>query len=114
LTQELVDKFLALGLPLGDTKDSPYTSPELAAKAVEHVAMPPLLLMVAEKDLLRDPQVDYGKAMVLAGKEVETKVSRGAVTHIFYLNFLAVKSDRLTSMRTKELIHAIKNFINHH
>ncbi|XP_066339223.1 probable carboxylesterase 17 [Miscanthus floridulus] len=114
LTQEMVDKFLALGLPLGDTKDSPYTSPELAAKAVEHVAMPPLLLMVAEKDLLRDPQVDYGKAMVLAGKEVETKVSRGAVTHIFYLNFLAVKSDRLTSMRTKELIHAIKNFINHH
>ncbi|CAD6257331.1 unnamed protein product [Miscanthus lutarioriparius] len=73
LTQEMVDKFLALGLPLGDTKDSPYTSPELAAKAVQHVAMPPLLLMVAEKDLLRDPQVDYGKAMVLAGKEVETK-----------------------------------------
>jgi acetyl esterase/lipase len=114
LTLEMIDKLLALGLPLGATKDSPYTSPELAAKAVEHVAMPPLLLMVAEKDLLRDPQVDYGKAMVLAGKEVDTKVSRGAVAHVFFLNFVAVKSDRLTSIRTKQLIHAIKNFISHH
>lgn len=112
LTQEMVDKFLALGVPLGDTKDSPYTSPELAAKAVQHVAMPPLLLAVADKDLLRDPQVDYGKAMMMHGKDVDMKVSRGAVAHIFYLNFLAVKSDRLTAMRTKELIHAIKKFIS--
>lgn len=114
LNQEMVDKFLPLAVPLGDNKDSPYTNPELAAKAAAHVAMPPLLLMVAEKDLLRDPQVDYGKAMVLNGKEVHTKVSRGAVAHIFYLDFFAVKEDHLTAKRTKELIHTIKNFISRH
>ncbi|WVZ53152.1 hypothetical protein U9M48_004134 [Paspalum notatum var. saurae] len=114
LNQEMVDKMLLLAVPLGDNKDSIYTNPELAAVAVAHMAMPPLLLMVAEKDLLHDPQVDYGKDMVLHGKEVETKVSRGALAHVFYLNFFAVESDHLTAKRTKELIHTVKNFIDHH
>ncbi|TVU01821.1 hypothetical protein EJB05_52706, partial [Eragrostis curvula] len=54
LTQEMIDKLLILGVPLGDNKDSPFTNPEMAAKAVEHLRMPPMLLMVAEQDLLRD------------------------------------------------------------
>ncbi|KAL6660736.1 hypothetical protein ACP70R_001771 [Stipagrostis hirtigluma subsp. patula] len=114
LTQEMIDKLLALGLPRGATKDSRYTSPELAAKAVATVPMPPLLLMAAEKDLLRDPQVDYGKAMVRAGKVVQTVVSRGNVSHVFYLNFFAVKSDELTMKRTTELVRTIKKFIDRH
>ncbi|CAL4988688.1 unnamed protein product [Urochloa decumbens] len=114
LTPEMIDKLLALGLPVGVNKDSRYTSPELAAMAVANVRMPPLLLMVAEKDLLRDPQVDYGKAMRRAGKEVETVVSRGDVAHIFYLNFFAVESDPLTKNRTKELVHTIKRFVDRH
>ncbi|CAN6371471.1 unnamed protein product [Urochloa humidicola] len=114
LTPEIIDKLLALGLPVGVNKDSRYTSPEMAAMAVANVRMPPFLLMVAEKDLLRDPQLDYGKAMRRAGKEVETVVSRGDVAHIFYLNFFAVKSDPLTANRTKELVHTIKCFIDRH
>ncbi|CAO2152370.1 unnamed protein product [Urochloa humidicola] len=114
LTPEMIDKLLALGLPVGVNKDSRYTSPEMAAMAVANVRMPPFLLMVAEKDLLRDPQLDYGKAMRRAGKEVETVVSRGDVAHIFYLNFFAVKSDPLTANRTKELVHTIKCFIDRH
>ncbi|GJN06693.1 hypothetical protein PR202_ga24449 [Eleusine coracana subsp. coracana] len=114
LTPEMIDKLLALGLPLGATKDSPYTSPELAAKAVAHVRMPSMLLMVAEKDLLHDPQVDYGKAMVNQGKAVETVVSRGNVAHIFYLNFFAVKSDNLTEERTTELVQTVRSFIDQH
>ncbi|GJN28044.1 hypothetical protein PR202_gb16139 [Eleusine coracana subsp. coracana] len=114
LTPEMIDKLLALGLPLGATKDSPYTSPELAANAVAHLRMPPMLLMVAEKDLLHDPQVDYGKAMVNEGKAVKTVVSRGNVAHIFYLNFFAVKSDNLTEERTTELVQTVRSFIDQH
>ncbi|CAL4994103.1 unnamed protein product [Urochloa decumbens] len=114
LTPEMIDKLLALGLPVGVNKDSRYTSPEMAAMAVANVRMPPLLLMVAEKDLLRDPQLDYGKAMRHVGKEVETVVSRGDVAHIFYLNFFAVESEQLTKNRTKELVHTIKRFIDRH
>ncbi|KAF8701232.1 hypothetical protein HU200_033718 [Digitaria exilis] len=114
LTPEMIDKLLALGLPVGVNKDSVYTSPELAAKAVAHIRMPPLLLMAAEKDLLHDPQVDYGKAMEHVGKKVKTVVSRGNVAHIFYLNFFAVKTDQLTADRTKELVHTVKSFIDRH
>ncbi|XP_040385038.1 probable carboxylesterase 17 [Oryza brachyantha] len=114
LTEEMVDKLLLLAVPVGMNKDSPYTSPLLAAEAVAHLQMPPMLLMVAEQDLLRDPQVEYGEAMVHAGKVVETVVSRGAVAHIFYLNFFAVESDQLTAERTSELIGTIKAFINRH
>ncbi|CAN6362745.1 unnamed protein product [Urochloa humidicola] len=114
LTPEMIDKLLALGLPVGVNKDSRYTSPEIAAMAVANLRMTPLLLMVAEKDLLRDPQLDYGKAMRHVGKDVETVVSRGDLAHIFYLNFFAVESDPLTKNRTKELVHTIKCFIDRH
>jgi hypothetical protein len=43
---------------------------------------------------------------------VETVVSRGAVAHVFYLNFFAVESDPLTAERTRELIDTIKTFID--
>jgi acetyl esterase/lipase len=93
-------------------KDSPYTSPSLVAEAVARLHMPPMLLVVAEKDLLHDPQVEYGEAMARVGKTVETVVSRGAVAHVFYLNFFAVESDPLTAERTRELIDTIKTFID--
>uniref|UniRef100_A0A0E0F987 Alpha/beta hydrolase fold-3 domain-containing protein n=1 Tax=Oryza meridionalis TaxID=40149 RepID=A0A0E0F987_9ORYZ len=114
LTEEMVDKLLALGVPLGMNKDSPYTSPSLAAEAVARLHMPPMLLVVAEKDLLHDPQVEYGEAMARVGKTVETVVSSGAVAHVFYLNFFAVESDPLTAERTRELIDTIKTFIDRH
>ncbi|KAL5224258.1 hypothetical protein ABZP36_010897 [Zizania latifolia] len=76
--------------------------------------MPPMLVMVAEQDLLHDPQVEYGEAMARGGKMAVTVVSRGAVAHIFYLNFIAVESDPLTTERTRELVDAINAFINSH
>ncbi|EAY79871.1 hypothetical protein OsI_35033 [Oryza sativa Indica Group] len=115
LTEEMMGKLLALGVPLGMNKDSLYTSPSLAAEAVARLHMPPMLLMVAEKDLLHDPQVEYGEVMARVGKTVETVVIRGAVAaHVFYLNFLAVESDPLTAEGTRELIDTIKTFIDRH
>uniref|UniRef100_A0A0D3HR57 NAC domain-containing protein n=1 Tax=Oryza barthii TaxID=65489 RepID=A0A0D3HR57_9ORYZ len=108
----MVDKLLALGVPLGMNKDSPYTSPSLAAEAVARLHMPPMLLMVAEKDLLHDPQVEYGEAMARVGKTVETVVSRGAVAHVFYLNFFAERQEAANpTTTTRTLVESITNWI---
>uniref|UniRef100_A0A0E0F9B1 NAC domain-containing protein n=1 Tax=Oryza meridionalis TaxID=40149 RepID=A0A0E0F9B1_9ORYZ len=88
MTQETVDKFVMLALPVGTTsRDHPYTSPAAAVTAAEGASLPPMLVMVAEEDMLRDAQVEYGEAMARAGKAVETVVSHGrGIGHVFYLN----------------------------
>ncbi|XP_015698904.2 uncharacterized protein LOC102720201 [Oryza brachyantha] len=116
MTQETVDKFVMLALPVGTTgRDHPYTSPAAAARAGEGARLPPMLLMVAEEDMLRDPQVEYGEAMARAGKAVETVVSRGrGIGHIFYLNWFAVESDPVAAARARELVDAVKSFVDSH
>ncbi|KAJ3676540.1 hypothetical protein LUZ60_003952 [Juncus effusus] len=113
-TLDMLDKFLALGLPLGATKDHPYTCPmgEMAPP-LEKVRLPPFLVGVAELDLIRDTNLEYCEAMKKAGKEVEVVISRG-VSHSFYLNKFAVDMDPTTGERTQELIIAIKNFVELH
>uniref|UniRef100_A0A0E0F985 NAC domain-containing protein n=1 Tax=Oryza meridionalis TaxID=40149 RepID=A0A0E0F985_9ORYZ len=60
-------------LPVGTTsRDHPYTSPAAAVTAAEGAQLPPMLVMVAEEDMLLDAQVEYGEAMARAGKAVET------------------------------------------
>uniref|UniRef100_A0A0D9XWP7 Alpha/beta hydrolase fold-3 domain-containing protein n=1 Tax=Leersia perrieri TaxID=77586 RepID=A0A0D9XWP7_9ORYZ len=116
MTQETVDKFVMLALPAGSTsRDHPYTSPAAAVRAVEGVKLPPMLVMVAEEDLLHDAQVEYGEAMARAGKEVETVVSRGrGIGHVFYLNWFAVESDPVAAARARELVDAVKSFVDRH
>jgi acetyl esterase/lipase len=113
-TLDMLDKFLALGLPLGATKDHPYTCPMgEAAPPLEKVKLPPFLVGVAELDLIRDTNLEYCEAMKKAGKEVEVLFSHG-VSHSFYLNKFAVDMDPTTSERTRELIAAIKDFVARH
>uniref|UniRef100_A0A0D9XNW5 Alpha/beta hydrolase fold-3 domain-containing protein n=1 Tax=Leersia perrieri TaxID=77586 RepID=A0A0D9XNW5_9ORYZ len=116
MTQETVDKFVMLALPAGATsRDHPYTSPAAAVRAAEAVKLPPMLVAVAEEDLLYDAQVEYGEVMARAGKEVETVVSRGrGIGHVFYLNWFAVESDPVASARARELVDAMKSFVDRH
>ncbi|KAF0897168.1 hypothetical protein E2562_034219 [Oryza meyeriana var. granulata] len=116
MTQETVDKFVMLALPVGTTsRDHPYTSPAAAVRAAEGARLPPILVMVAEEDMLRDAQVEYGEAMACAGKAVETVVSRGrGIGHVFYLNWFAVESDPVAAARARELVHAVKSFVDSH
>ncbi|KAL1533466.1 putative carboxylesterase 17 [Salvia divinorum] len=111
LTLDMMDKFLALALPEGETKDHPYTCPMGAA--LEGVELPPYLYCLAEQDLMWDTEREFYEAMKRAGKEVELFVSRG-VGHSFYLNKIAVEMDPITAAQTEELFQRIKQFINLH
>ncbi|KAH0464823.1 hypothetical protein IEQ34_004926 [Dendrobium chrysotoxum] len=114
LTLDMLDKFLALGLPEGQGKDHPYTCPMgVAAPPMEGLKMPPMMVVVAEKDLIRDTEMEYCEAMKKAGKEVEVFFQTD-VGHSFYLNKFAVDEDEITGKRTEELILAIKDFVDRH
>jgi acetyl esterase/lipase len=111
---EMIDKLLALAVPVGGTKDHPYVCPMgEEAPAMEGLNMSPLLVAVAELDLLRDRQLEYFEAMKQAGKEVELVLSHG-MEHVFYLNKFAVEADRVTGERTRELVQEIKKFVASH
>jgi len=113
-TLDMLDKFLALALPEGATKDHPFTCPMGAqAPPLESVPLPPLLVSVAENDLIRDTNLEYCNALRAAGKEVEVLINHG-MSHSFYLNKYAVDMDPTTGERARELIDAIKSFISRH
>ncbi|KAG5021061.1 hypothetical protein AAZX31_06G290000 [Glycine max] len=114
LTLDMLDKFLALALPVGATKDHPFTCPMgEAAPPLEGLKLPPVLLCVAEMDLVRDTEMEYYEAMKKANKDVELYVSKG-MTHSFYLNKIAVDMDPNVSAQTDALISRIKEFIEKH
>nr|CBX25351.1 hypothetical_protein [Oryza brachyantha] len=107
MTQETVDKFVMLELPVGITsRDHPYTSPAVAARAAEGARLPPMLLMVAEEDMLRDPRVERWIRWSAA-------TARG-IGHVFYLNWFAVESDPVAAARARELVDAVKSFVDSH
>lgn len=111
LTLDMVDKFLSLSLPAGCTKDHPFTCPMgAAAPPLEEVRLPPMLLCIAEKDLIKDTEMEYYEAMKKAGKDVELLISHG-MTHSFYLNKIAVDMDTDTAAQTDALFSAIIEFI---
>ncbi|KAL5994712.1 hypothetical protein ACLOJK_024765 [Asimina triloba] len=111
LTLEMVDSFLALALPEGSTKDHPITCPMgEAAPPLGKVKLPPFLVVVAEKDMIRDTELEYVEAMKKGGKEVEVLVNAG-MGHSFYLNKMAVDLDPETGKQTQLLIQGISDFM---
>jgi acetyl esterase/lipase len=111
---EMLDKFLAYGLPEGATKDHPFTCPMgPQAPPLESVPLPPMLVSVAEDDLIRDTNLEYCDALRAAGKDVEVLINRG-MGHSFHLNKDAVDTDPVTGERAQELIEAIKSFMSRH
>lgn len=114
LTLDMVDKFLGLALPLRCTKDHPITCPMgPAAPPLKSLKLPPILLCVAENDLIRDTEMEYYEAMKRAGKNVELLISPG-MGHSFYLNKIAVDLDPNTGAQTSALIQGICEFIKKH
>lgn len=113
-TLDMLDKFLAMGLPEGATKDHPYTCPMGPhAPPLESVPLPPMLVAVAENDLIRDTNLEYCDALRDAGKVVEVLINRG-MSHSFYLNKYAVEMDPTTGEQAQELVDAIKRFVARH
>ncbi|XP_015065659.1 probable carboxylesterase 15 [Solanum pennellii] len=114
LTLDMVDKFMELALPIGSTKDHPITCPMGdAAPAVEELKLPPYLYCVAEKDLIKDTEMEFYESLKTGKKDVELLMNNG-VGHSFYLNKIAVDMDPVTGSATEKLFEAIAEFINKH
>lgn len=114
LTLKMVDTFLSLALPIGSTKDHPFTCPMgPSAPPLEKLHLPPFLVVVADRDLLKDTEMEYVKDMKEAGKEIEVAYNKG-VGHSFYLNKMAVDLDPVTATETDSLISTISDFVRRH
>ncbi|TKY53455.1 carboxylesterase 15 [Spatholobus suberectus] len=113
LTRNMISKFMDLAVPVASetTKDHPIISPMgLQAPPLAALNLPPVMVAVAEEDLLFDTEMEYCEAMKAAGKEVEVVVSHG-MGHCFYLNKIAMESDPKTALEGHKLIEAIVNFV---
>nr|XP_009770110.1 PREDICTED: probable carboxylesterase 17 [Nicotiana sylvestris] len=114
LTLDMVDKFLGLALPVGSNKDHPITCPMgEAAPAVEELKLPPYLYCVAEKDLMKDTEMEFYEAMEKGEKDIELFINNG-VGHSFYLNKTAVEIDLVTASETEKFLEAVAEFISKH
>jgi acetyl esterase/lipase len=72
LTLPFSDQGWRLALPRGATRDHPLANPfGPESPAMDAVALPPLLVVVAQLDLLRDRDVDYAARLRAMGKQVE-------------------------------------------
>ncbi|KAF6151858.1 hypothetical protein GIB67_010432 [Kingdonia uniflora] len=114
LTLKMVDKFLALALPIGTNKGHPITCPMGSnAPPLATLNLPPMMVCIAEKDLIRDTGIEYCNALKKSGKDLEVFTSHG-VGHSFYLNKIAIDMDPQTADQTKQLLTAITDFIQRH
>ncbi|KAL6989562.1 hypothetical protein U1Q18_015315, partial [Sarracenia purpurea var. burkii] len=110
LTLDMVDKFLGMALPVGSTKDHPITCPMgNVAPPIAAVKLPPILFCVAEKDLIRDTEMEYYEAAKKANKDLELMINSG-MGHSFYLNKIAVDMDPQTAAESEKLIAGIVDF----
>jgi len=111
LSIEMVDKLPSLALPEGSTKDHPITNPTgPLAPDLQHIKLPPFLVAIADRDLIRDTQFEYCQAMKIAGKIVEVFKSKN-VGHCFHLRNNLITTDAIVSQQTQDLLDAIHNFI---
>jgi acetyl esterase/lipase len=107
----MVHKFLSLALPIGSNKDHPFTCPMgTAAPPLDGLKLPPFLLCIAEKDMMKDTEIEYYEAMKKANKEIDLFVSKG-MPHGFYLNKIAMDTDSTVSAQMDALIGRVKEFI---
>lgn len=111
LTLDMLDKFLAMALPVGSNKDHPITNPiGPLAPDLEKLRFPRMMVAIADGDLVRDTEVEYCEAMKRAGHDVEVVISE-KVGHSFYLNQIAVQTDPEVGAQTTKLLDAISLFI---
>ncbi|CAN6213174.1 unnamed protein product [Urochloa humidicola] len=108
LTTAACDKYFRLALPHGATRDHPVISPAgPEAPALEAVEMAPVLVVAAERDVLRDRNAEYARRMREEwGKEVEF-VELTGVEHGFF-------SRDPWSERSDELVRLVRKFVIQH
>lgn len=103
------DTYWRLALPAGARRDHPWCNPLQAAggASVGDPRLPPVLLFAAEMDILRDRNLDVGRAMRRTGRKVECVVNRG-VGHAFQV----LGSSAIAQEQTQDMMAHIKAFVN--
>ncbi|XP_020273036.1 probable carboxylesterase 15 isoform X3 [Asparagus officinalis] len=104
LTLEGSDQCWRMALPVGSTRDDPLANPfGPGGPRWEEVEVGPMVVVVAERDLLRDRGVEYGKRLRELGKKVEVVEIEGAEHGFLSLDSLSPAVD--------ELVAIIKRFV---
>ncbi|GLJ18754.1 hypothetical protein SUGI_0334930 [Cryptomeria japonica] len=102
LSQRWVEVFWKLSLPVGAKKDHPACNP--LAEALDDVSLPPVMVCISERDVLKQRNMDYYHALKNAGKTAFYVVLKD-VGHAFQ-----VLNPR--SQRIPDLIKVMYDFIN--
>lgn len=112
LTLDMVDKFLILSAPEGiTTRNHAITNPMGPdAPPLKELKFPRMLVAIANRDLIRDTELEYCEAMKSAGHDVEVFYSQN-VGHSFYLNEIAIRYDPKTAKETSKLLEVADRFI---
>ncbi|XP_008779108.1 probable carboxylesterase 15 [Phoenix dactylifera] len=105
LNLEANDRYWRLSLPAGGTRDHPLANPfGPESPSLEAVEVEPVLVVVAENDLLRDRGVDYAKRLEGWGKRVKLVEFKGQQHAFFYFGAWSEPVD--------ELMTVIKRFMD--
>jgi acetyl esterase/lipase len=99
-TLQLSDACWRVSLPVGSNRDHPFSNPwSDGAPKLEEVPLPPLLVAIGGRDVLRDRGLDYCESLKQCGKSVEVMVLEEE-EHAFY----ALKPHSQSSERLMERI----------
>ncbi|GLJ18769.1 hypothetical protein SUGI_0335130 [Cryptomeria japonica] len=102
LTQRWVDVFWKLSLPVGAKRDHPACNP--LAMSLRDLSLPPVIVIISEKDLLKQRNLAYCQALKNGNKNV---------SHVMFKNvghaFQVLNPD---SQRIPELLSVLGDFIN--
>ncbi|KAL6636783.1 hypothetical protein ACP70R_024355 [Stipagrostis hirtigluma subsp. patula] len=104
VTLPVYDQFCRMSLPVGATRDHPALNPfGPDSPALEAVALPPVLVVGGEHDLLRDRIVDYVSRLKAMGKPVELVEFEGQHHGFFVVEPWGDAGD--------ELIRVVRRFV---
>lgn len=101
------DSYWRMALPSGSTRDHPWCNPlSRGAPRLETLPLPPVLVCVAEADILRDRNLELCRALRKAGRSVE-QATYGGVGHAFQV----LHNYHLSQPRTQEMLAHIRAFV---
>jgi len=103
LPQKWIDVFWKLSLPVGANRDHPACNP-IKSSRLQDVPLPPVLLCISERDVMRERNMEYYEALKRAGKKVKHVIFKD-VGHAFQL--LQPQSPRIRELTkvTREFIY---------
>lgn len=106
------DTYWRLALPSGANRDHPWCNPvmtynQASQSNLEDLMLPPTMVCISGKDILRDRNLQFCHALVAAGKVVEHVVYEG-VGHAFQV----LSKSQVAQARTEEMLSHIRSFVN--